>query len=202
MREYINRKFARFADERTFDGWTRNDRDSLERRMLDTLKGPESDEYYQAINTLAALHSTNALPPLRKLAFEHKETIVKLEKSNRPRWMAIRALGIIGDKLAVPGIVHLLYHNNSYVRWSAQITLVQLTGQNFGNDWQAWGRWWNQQKSYPSFSPVPVRWWRGQAEPDALAQELAVGDQLFLDNIEGKQSTGNSPDQLLKSLSE
>jgi len=60
--EYINSKFARYADGRSFDGWSTADRVSLEKRMIDTLKGPQSDEYYQAINTLAALHSKNALP--------------------------------------------------------------------------------------------------------------------------------------------
>jgi hypothetical protein len=200
--EYINLKFARFADERTFAGWTPADRASLEKRMIDTLKGPQTDEYYQAINTLAALHATSALPQLRKLAFEHRETIVKLEKSNRPRWMAIRALGVIGDKLAVPGMIHLLYHNNSYVRWSAQIALVRLTGQNFGNDWRAWGAWWSGRHGNPPFNPQVVRWWRGQAEPDELAKELAEGDQVFLDNIKGNESQENPPEKLIQSLSE
>jgi hypothetical protein len=200
--EYFNVKFARFADDRTFEGWSTGDRASLENRMIDTLKGPQSDEYYEAINTLAALHSTNALPQLRKLVFEHRETIVKLEKSNRPRWMAIRALGVIGDKLAVPGMIHLLYHNNSYVRWSAQIALVRLTGQDFGGDWRAWGAWWSGQHRNPPFNPQVVRWWRDQAEPDELAKELAEGDQAFLDNIKGNKSNLHPPDKLIKSLSE
>jgi tRNA A-37 threonylcarbamoyl transferase component Bud32 len=200
--EFINLKFARFADDRTFEGWSPADRISLEKRMIDTLRGPQSDDYYPAINTLAALRSTNALPQLRRLVFEHKETIVKLEKSNRPRWLAIRALGVMGDKLAVPGMIHLLYHNNSYVRWSAQIALVRLTGQNFGNDWRAWGAWWSGQHRNLPFNPQVVRWWRGQAEPDELAKELAEGDQVFLDNIKGNESKENPPDKLIQSLSE
>ena len=170
--------------------------------MIDTIKGPRSDEYYQAINTLAALHYTNALPLLRRMAFEHKDTIAHLESSNRHHWMAIRALGIMGDKPAGPGIIHLLYHNNAYVRWSAQIALVRLTGQNFGNDWRAWGKWWNQQRGYPPFNPEVVRWWRGQAEPDELAKELAEADQKFLDNVQGRKSGEDQPSPLIKSLSE
>ncbi len=199
---YINLKFKKYSDERTFVGWSSDDHSSLEQRMIDTIKGPRSDEYYQAINTLAALHSTNALPLLRRMAFEHKDTLVHLESSNRPRWMAVRALGVMGDKPAGPGIIHLLYHNNSYVRWSAQIALVRLTGQNFGSDWRAWGKWWNQQKGYPPFNPEVVRWWRGQAEPDDLAKELAEADQKFLDNIQGNKSGQDSPSALIKSLSE
>ena len=116
--------------------------------------------------------------------------------------MAIRAMGVMGDKLAVPGIIHLLYHNNSYVRWSAQIALVRLTGQNFGGDWQAWGKWWNEQRGNPPFNPEVVRWWRGQAEPDELAKELADGDQKFLDIIQGKRSEENPPGTLIKALPE
>jgi hypothetical protein len=199
---YINHKFARFADERNFDSWSAGDRKSLEKRMLDTLNGPPADDYFQAINTLAALHSTNALPHLRKLAFEHRDTLVKLEKSNRPRWMAIRALGVMGDKLAVPGMIHLLYHNNSYVRWSAQIALVRLTGQNFGSDWRAWGKWVSSQRGYPPFNPEPVRWWRGQAEPDQLANDLAEADQRFLDNIKGIKPEAAPANALIKSMAE
>jgi hypothetical protein len=148
------------------------------------------------------LHATNALPHLRKLALEHRDTLVKLEKSNRPRWMAIRALGVMGDKLAVPGMIHLLYHNNSYVRWSAQIALVRLTGQNFGSDWRAWGKWVSIQRGYPPFNPEPVRWWRGQAEPDQLANDLAEADQRFLDNIKGIKPEAAPANALIKSMAE
>jgi hypothetical protein len=111
-------------------------------------------------------------------------------------------MGVIGDKFAVPGIIHLLYHNNSYVRWSAQIALVRLTGQNFGNDWRAWGSWWNEQSGNPPFNPEPVRWWSGQAEPDELAKELAGGDHIFLENIKGRKNEENSPGTLTNSPAE
>jgi hypothetical protein len=116
--------------------------------------------------------------------------------------MAVRALGVMGDKLAVPGIIHLLYHNNSYVRWSAQIALVRLTGQNFGSDWRAWGKWVSAQRGYPPFNPEPVLWWRGQAEPDELAKELAEADRRFLNNIQGIRNDNDSPTPLIKSLAE
>ncbi len=200
--QYLNRKYEKFADDRTFDEWSGNDRDALERRLLDVIKGPRTDEYFQAINTLAALHSTNALPQLRKMAFDHKDTINRTEINNRPRWMATRAMGVMGDKADVPEIIHLLYHNSSYVRWSAQIALVRLTGQNFGNDWQAWGRWWNVQNGNPPFSPQMVLWWRGQAGPDRLKQELADNDQAFFETIKGTKSGGNSSSALTNSPAE
>lgn len=172
--EWTDRQFRSFFDARSFEGWSAEERANLEKRLIDALSGPHSREYYQAINSLAALRSTNALPKLRALAFD------RAEKDNRDRWMAIRALGIIGDKSAVPELAHLVYHGNTNTRWWAQISLVRLTGQNFGKDWNAWGKWWNEQKGQPPFKPEIIRWWNGQAEPDELANSLNESDEKFL----------------------
>jgi serine/threonine protein kinase len=188
--QYITHKYERFSDGRNFSGWSNEERAALENRLLDTLKGPRSDDYYRAINSLAALRSTAALPVLRKLAFDHTDKLLRVEVSNRPRWMAIRALGVMNDKADVPKLIHLLYHNNSYVRWSAQIALVQLTGRNFGNDWRAWGQWWNSQNGQPPFDSRPVRWWHGQADPDLLAETLAEDDLKFLENARNHIAPG------------
>ena len=51
-------------------------------------------------------------------------------------------LGLIGDKAAVPGLIDLVYHPNQNTRFWAQISLVRLTGKNFGRDADAWRRWW------------------------------------------------------------
>jgi tRNA A-37 threonylcarbamoyl transferase component Bud32 len=185
MSQWTDSKFRRFFDERTFDGWSNNERAGLERRLIDTLKGPRSDEYYQAINSLGALRSLNALPALREIAFDRRE------KDNRDRWMSVRALGLLGDKQSAPEMIHLLYHYNVNTRWWAQISLVRLTGQNFGKDWQAWGKWWNSQNSQPPFNPEIIRWSKTQAEPDQLAESLAESDRRFLANIQGKGSSTN-----------
>lgn len=171
---WTDRQFRSFFDARTFDGWSAEERGNLEKRLIDALSGPRSRDYYQGINSLAALRSTNALPKLREIAFD------RAEKDNRDRWMAIRALGIIGDKTAVPELAHLVYHGNTNTRWWAQISLVRLTGQNFGKDWNAWGKWWNEQNGQPPFKPEIIRWWSGQASPDELAASLDESDQKFL----------------------
>jgi hypothetical protein len=144
---------------------------------MDTLNGPHTTEYYQAIGTLAALHSTSAVPPLRELAFN------RAGENNRDRWMAVRALGIIGDRAVVPDMIHLLYHRNLDTRWWAQISLVELTGQNFGKDWNAWGNWWNTHNGQPPFHPEIIRWWSGQAEPDKLAQGFEESDRRHFQNL-------------------
>jgi len=175
---WTERQFRSFFDARSFEGWSDEDRATLERKLIDSLKGPRSQEYYQAINTLAALRSTQALPALREIAFD------RAEKDNRDRWMATRALGIIGDKESVPKMIHLLYHYNSNTRWWAQISLVRLTGTNFAKDWNAWGKWWNDQNGQPPFKPEIIRWWSEQPEPDKLAESLNESDSKWLNNIQ------------------
>ena len=186
-------RFGKYFDARTFDGWPQTERAELESRSLDTLKGPQSseaqkDQYYQAINTLADLHSANALPVLRKIALLPRDRLMRTETSNRSRWMAVRALGVMGDKESVPALIHLLYYNNPNTHWWAQISLVRLTGQNFGKDWKAWGNWWNSQNNQPPFKPEIIQWSSAQAKPDELMDSMAQTDREFLDNIQGKNT--------------
>ena len=178
--DWTDRQFRSYFDARTFDGWSAQERSDLETRLIDALKGPQSREYFQAINTLGALHSSNALPALRTIAYD------RADKSNRDRWMAIRSLGLIGDPRDVPELIRLVYHGNVNTRWWAQISLVRLTGQNFGKDWHAWGQWWQEQKGQPPYQAEIIRWWNGQAEPDKLAESLDEGDRKFLADLKPK----------------
>lgn len=109
-------------------------------------------EHAQAVNGLAIIRSKAAVPSLRRIATE------QVEKDNRVRWMAVRALGFTGDKIVVPDLIHLLYHYNQNTRIWAQISLVRLTGQNFGRDWEKWGDWWTSQNVKPPFSPAKIEW--------------------------------------------
>jgi hypothetical protein len=145
-------QFQNLMDARTFDGWPARRRADLESRMMEALQGQDPTQHYQAIGTLAALHSTNALPVLRQMAFD------PANRNNRDRWLAARAMGIIGDQSVVPQLIHLLYHYNRDSREWAQISLVRLTGQNFGENWQAWGNWWNSQNGQPPFNPEVIPW--------------------------------------------
>jgi hypothetical protein len=171
------RRFHSLLDAPTFDGWSGEQRADLERHSINALNGLHTNEYYQAISTLAALRSTSALPALRELAFNRGE------ENNRDRWMAVRALGIIGDRSVVPDMIHLVYHRNLDTRWWAQISLVELTGQNFGKDWNAWGNWWNSHNGQPPFNPQIIRWWTGQVESDKLAQSFDEADRRHFQNL-------------------
>src|SRR5262245_43182314 len=53
--KWTDREFRSFLDARTFDGWSDKEKAELETRLLDTLNGPHTREYYQAINSLAVL---------------------------------------------------------------------------------------------------------------------------------------------------
>ncbi|MGD1017810.1 MAG: HEAT repeat domain-containing protein [Verrucomicrobiia bacterium] len=163
-----------------YDDWTDVQRAAAEQSALNILNGPRPDAYSQAISTLTILHSASALPRLRELAFNRGRV------DNQHRWLAVRGLGIIGDRSAVPDMIHLLYHRNLDTRWWAQISLVELTGQNFGKDWNAWGTWWNRQHGRPLFNPEIIRWWSGQAEPDKLAHSFDEADRLHFQNLSSK----------------
>jgi hypothetical protein len=176
IEEWTRRQFRSVLDNRTFAGWSDTERAALEAKSLDALNGPHSREYYQAINTLGALRPTNAFRPLLEIATE------RAEKDNRDRWMAVRALGQFGDKSAVPELIPLVYHGNVNTRWWAQISLVRLTGTNFGGDWRAWGGWWNQQGGKPPFATNDwVRWVQqpGWETPADVEAKLREGDESF-----------------------
>jgi RNA polymerase sigma-70 factor (ECF subfamily) len=174
---WTDRQFRSYFDNRSFAGWNDDERKQLETKLIDTLQGPQTREYYQAINTLGAMKSLAGLPTLRKIAYD------RAEKNNRDRWMAIRALGILQQQEDVPELIHLIYHGNPNTRWWAQISLVRITGQNFAADWKAWGNWWNGQNGQPPYKDEIIQWWSGQGEPEKLAETLAEWDKKFLEKL-------------------
>jgi hypothetical protein len=183
---WTDRQFASFFDGRKFDGWSEPERAELETKSLEALTGPHNGEYYQGIGTLAALRSQKAVQPLLAIAAD------RAEKDCRDRWMAIRALGIIEAKQVVPELIPLVYHGNLNTRWWAQISLVRLTGQNFGSDWEAWTKWWNSQNGQPPVKSETIRWWSEQPEPEKLAETLAASDRKFLQDINPNPPAGEN----------
>lgn len=144
--------FASFLDRKEYANLSDSAKKELEEKWLKVLQGPLSQKYYHVINCLAAIKSKKAVNPLLKIATEHRE------KDNRDRWMATRALGIVGDESIVPELIHLVYHYNQNTRFWAQVSLVRLVGANFASDWQAWGQWWNKEKGSPPFSSQKTTW--------------------------------------------
>ena len=73
------------------------------------------------------------------------------------RWPAA-PWDIIGDLSVVPDLVQLTYHYDRETRLWAQISLVRLTGENFGRDVAAWRQWWEKQGGKPPIAAETVAW--------------------------------------------
>jgi len=187
MLGWTDTQFDEFFDDHDFKAMPEAERNEAEAKALEALNGVHTGDYYSAICTLGALQSKKAVEPLLAIATD------RAEKDNRDRWMAVRALGMIGDKQVVPSLIPLLYHLNANTRWWAQISLVRLTGQNFGKDWQAWGKWWDSQGGQPPFNPEIVRWYKDQAPPEKLSESLAPMDHDWLQGIGVKTPEGQKP---------
>ncbi len=158
-----------------------------EEEWINQLSTLEGNEVIPAISGVAAFGARKAVPALLKIAADRRE------KDNRDRWMAIRALGLIGDQGVVPDLIDLTYHYNQNVRFWAQISLVRITGQNFGRDAAAWKHWWNQQGGKPPAAEKPVAW---ATSPEALVwadpQKMDEVDRLFLQRATGSAKGGGT----------
>jgi hypothetical protein len=144
-------------------------------QQLNTLKGRDT---IPAISGLATIRSRKAVPGLLKIASERRE------KDNRDRWMAVRALGLVGDKRVVPELVHLTYHYNQNTRFWAQISLVRLTGENFGRDVAAWSQWWEKQGGKPAISTETISWTTNAEWADPKRQNES--DRQFVDRMKAR----------------
>lgn len=181
--QWTTKTFGSFLSVGKFDDAPEEVKAWTGKTALVTMRKGKSagSEYYMAINTLGELKYKRAVLPLLKIATE------KTEKDNRDRWMATRALGLIGDKRATPKLIHLVYHYNQNTRIWAQISLVRLTGQNFGYDYKAWGKWWNGKRNKPVFKDQLVKWTTKYPEyADPAKQQQNDAD--FLKRIKESQS--------------
>lgn len=195
--QWTDRQFDRMLDRRDFSSWTEADRNALFDKCLRTLGGPQNREYLEAINTLGAIGDARAVKPLLAVATN------RVGDDCRDNWMAARALGMIGDKSAIPDLIHLTYHTNLNTHMWAQISLVRMTGQNFGADFMRWGSWWNAQGGKPAFNPEKITWWDDPAFAQASTIEgLAKQDQDFVDEIKGRKKATALPASAAVSLKE
>ena len=140
-------------------------RGERETEWIEQVKTSSGSGRILAINGLVHIGSSKATPALLKVAANRSEG------DNRDRWVATRALGIIGDRTAIPDLVHLTYHYNQNTRFWAQISLVRLTCKNFGQDVDAWRKWWDQQGGKPEISEERIEWTSNPEWADPAKQE-------------------------------
>jgi hypothetical protein len=177
-RDWTGKTFSGVLDPAPWSNLNTQEKAGVEEKMLKQLASDDQSERITAINALAGLGSKKAVPELLKIAAE------RVEKDNRDRWMAVRALGILGDPSVVPELVHLTYHYNLNTRLWAQISLVRLTGENFGRDVAAWRQWWEKQGEKPPITEQKVAWatspeaiqWSDPKKMDEIDRQLATGE--------------------------
>jgi HEAT repeat protein len=59
---------------------------------------------------------------------------------------AARSLGMIEDPRVIPPLIQSLKDDSHGVKKNAELSLKIRTGQDFGKDYEAWRRWWEQNK--------------------------------------------------------
>ena len=186
-RDWTETAFERLLNQSESADLTEQEKAEKEKEWLDQLSKGGGRAAIPAINALAAIRSRKAVPDLLKIAADRRE------KDNRDRWMAVRALGLIGDDSVVPQLVHLTYHYNQNTRFWAQISLVRLTGQDFGRDLAAWSRWWKDRGGRPPISEETVTWTTRSDWADA--QKQTESDRRFVERAKsggGVSGTGRA----------
>jgi hypothetical protein len=175
MRDQSEQAFQQNLDPSPWEDLPPAEKAAEEKRWTKQLSNDSEGARITAIYALTAMRSKQAVPEILAIAAD------RTEKGNADRCCACRALGIIGDSSVVPELVHLTYHYNRDTRLWAQISLVRLTGQNFGRDVAAWRRWWQQQGGKPAIPVQPVAW---ATSPDAKQssdpQTMDESDHLLI----------------------
>jgi beta-lactamase regulating signal transducer with metallopeptidase domain len=149
-------------------------REAKVKETLTALDTQQGDAFYKALAEAGALGDPRFLPVLTNIAWDTRPG----GQDNRAKWMAVFALGRLGDKKAVPVLIPLLDHYNMDTRMLSRASLVRLTGENFGADKQAWAKWANAQGPDTAISPAILEWASRQSQdkmnnPAAQAQAQA-----------------------------
>ena len=118
---------------------------------------------------LGAARCVEAVPALLRIATDRGPG------DDRARWLAVRALGRIGDERAIPELVYLVNYHEETTRLWARASLYRLTGQWFGDDREAWGNWWNQTGGEPKYVSEQ-RYPEAQMVPVGTMMKLVIAD--------------------------
>jgi HEAT repeat protein len=111
----------------------------IEKWMADAQK-PDVNIRSRAIASLGNIACKQATDILIKIAKEPME----FSRSNRPRWIAVRSLGRVGDMRAVPVLIDLLDYYNKDTQLYSKVALCEITGVYFGSDKTKWQNWWQE----------------------------------------------------------
>ena len=127
-----------FEVEDEYEAASDDEKDKMVRRWIADANSNDFDKITRSIAALGNVAAGEALDVLLGMGQKPKQ-------GNRPRWMAVRALGRIGDKKAVPLLINLLDHYNNDTRLYSKVALCEITGVYFGESKQQWTEWANSQ---------------------------------------------------------
>jgi len=175
--EWTEDHFKDLLDMGRYAKFTQAQMDELEAQCIKDLHSKFYEKQCESVNTLAALGTDKASGPLLELAMDTSN------KDNRVRWQAIRAIGMIGNDSQVGSLIHFVYHYNRNVRLWAEISLVRLTGQNFGSDWHAWGKWWQQQRGPNAFNAAQIQWTSDNSTKPNIAPAAGSINMIVQENV-------------------
>ena len=68
------------------------------------------------------------------------------DENSYVRMTAARSLGMINDPRVIAPLIQALRDESHGVQKNALLSLKERTGQDFGKDYEAWRRWWEQNK--------------------------------------------------------
>jgi len=68
------------------------------------------------------------------------------DENSYVRMTAARSLGMISDPRVIDPLIQALKDESHGVQKNALLSLKERTGQDFGKDYEAWRRWWEQNK--------------------------------------------------------
>ncbi len=148
VQEFLRHTMASFGrsklwlPENTFDELSAEDH---EKKVLYFAKALEEGQYgrhlCRALAEAGPLKDKRLLPGLLKVANYHRDD---RDYDCRPKWMAVAALGRLGDTSVVPDLIALIDHGNLNTRMWARASLVRITGRSFGENKQDWTTWWGK----------------------------------------------------------
>ncbi|HSW44833.1 MAG TPA: HEAT repeat domain-containing protein [Phycisphaerae bacterium] len=136
--EKYEREFASwFRPEGRYEAASQSGKDAMSERWIQEARGDDFKTRTRAIAALGNIRCEGAVAALIAVAEEPMS-------NNRPKWMAVRGLGRIGDKAAVPTLIELIDHGNLNVKVYSRLALAQITGQYLGDSKEKWRSWWKE----------------------------------------------------------
>jgi HEAT repeat protein len=105
--------------------------------LIDTLKDTNAFVRHDVVNALGNIGDSRAVEPL---IIALKDPVFLIQ------WGSASVLGDMKDSRAIEPLIMGLKDDNMSVVWFMRSALKKLTNQDFGIDYDAWLKWWKENK--------------------------------------------------------